>query len=244
LRSLSYEEASELAQAGAVILHPETMAPAQRLRIPITVRSASRPDGEGTRIGLTQAPCINAVKSIACKSNMTVIEIRSAKAEALPMEYSRALEDFCRERQRATLLAVADEAIYLAVESSSAEPGRDLNLDHCTRVRVRADQAIVTLVGDQLKRCNIVARLSTFLARGSALVLPQNGGSCSVRIVIDQRELSTMVDVLQRVFFSEVDPVFFAAVEPVAAPPEGKINRRTRTDREAQVFGMQRSRFA
>jgi aspartate kinase len=242
--SLSYEEASELAQAGAVILHPETVAPAQRLRIPVVIRNTFRPGGEGTRIGITKIPCTSPVKSIAYRSNLTLVEIRSPKAEGIPPEYLRAIEHACHDRKTATLLAVSDDTLYLALDGSDPDPGRDFAFDHCTQVHVRPDQAIVTLVGDRLKRCNVLARLSTFLLQRGALVLPQNGESCSVQIVIRQEELSATMDVLERAFFTEPDPAFFAAAEslpeqqPVASAPG------TRLDRGRQLLALHRSRFA
>ncbi len=50
VRRLSYEEASEPARAGATILHPDTMQPVQRVRMPLVIGNTFSPEGEGTRI--------------------------------------------------------------------------------------------------------------------------------------------------------------------------------------------------
>jgi aspartate kinase len=234
IKALSYEEADELARAGAVILHPEAVAPAQRLRIPIVVRNAFRPDGGGTRIGIIKAPCRNSVKSISCRTNVTVLEIRSPKADRIPTEYSRDIEQVCREQKSVTLLAMSDNAIYLAYHSSEPDPGAHFRFDHYTQARVRTNHSIVTLVGEQLKRCNVMARLSTFVIQRSALVLPQNGQSCSVQIVIGQEDLPDLMDILQRTFFSELDPAFFGEsaspgpAEPLATSPKTRVNQSPR----------------
>jgi len=50
LREISYPEAQEMARCGAKVLHPNSVAPALRQRIPIVVRNSRRPEVEGTRI--------------------------------------------------------------------------------------------------------------------------------------------------------------------------------------------------
>ena len=48
--ALSYNEAMELAYFGAKVLHPQTMAPAIRKRIPIWIRNTFAPERPGTLI--------------------------------------------------------------------------------------------------------------------------------------------------------------------------------------------------
>jgi hypothetical protein len=134
--------------------------------------------------------------------------------------------------------------IYLALENNRLDPGRDFTLDHCTQVRLRTNQAIISLVGDSLKRCSVLARLSKLLLKRSVLVLPQNGESCSVRLVIEQEELQGVIGSLEHIFFSEVDPAFFAAIESLPERQAVTTGPRTRVDREAQMFALHRSRFA
>ena len=177
LKSLSYEEAAELAQAGATILHPETIAPAQRLRIPVIIRNTFRPDAEGTRIDTGKVGCRNPVKSIACKTNVTVIELRSPSAGETLAEYFPVIERVCGEHKTATLLGMSEEVIYLELESNGREPHFNVPREKCLEVHVRTDQAIITLVGQGLKRCNVVARLAALLNQQLALVLPQAGES-------------------------------------------------------------------
>ncbi len=50
LEKISYNEALELTYAGATVIHPKTIKPLQRKRIPLFVRSFVRPEGTGTGI--------------------------------------------------------------------------------------------------------------------------------------------------------------------------------------------------
>jgi aspartate kinase len=243
LKSLSYEEADELAQAGATILHPETIAPAQRLRIPVTIRNTFHPEGEGTRIGIHNGVCFNPVKSIACKTNVAVIELRSPTAERTVSEYSPLIERLCREKC-ATLLALSDESIYLALEENGRDRGVNFALDQCMEVHVRSGQAIITLVGQTLRRCTVVSRVAALLNRTSAVILPQNSESHSVRIMVAQEDLAACLDVLEEAFFADVDAGFFAL--PEWSPEVQRIERSPKTSisREQQVFATTRNRLA
>jgi aspartate kinase len=236
LKRLSYEEADELAHAGAKILHPETIAPAQRLRIPVIIRNTFHPTGEGTTIDASGGLCTNPIKSIVCKENITVCELRSPTADRRLTEYAVVIERLCRERKSATLLALSGEVIYLAVESTESDLGLSFAADQCVEVHVRTHQAILTLVGEKLKRCSLNTRLIALLSRKGAVVLPQDAESCSVRIVVPQEELTACSDILQHAFFGEVDPSAFAV--PTCVPEEPTTRRRPNTHVAGQQHGL------
>jgi len=50
---LSYCDAAQIAQSGAKVLHPKTLAPVMQLGIPVWVRNTFAPDGLGTKITAT-----------------------------------------------------------------------------------------------------------------------------------------------------------------------------------------------
>ncbi len=54
LQTISYQEVTNLLQAGANILHPQTISPVRAVGIPIRVMNTLRPQGQGTLIGNTQ----------------------------------------------------------------------------------------------------------------------------------------------------------------------------------------------
>ena len=50
LDEMSYQEAMELAYFGAKVIHPQTMAPAQKMGVPLWIRNTLNPDLPGTKI--------------------------------------------------------------------------------------------------------------------------------------------------------------------------------------------------
>src|SRR5207237_1566936 len=69
IEQIGFDEASELASFGAKVLHPNTIAPAVRLGIPVYVLNSRRPDGKGTVI--TFAAPRRPVTAIAGKREST-----------------------------------------------------------------------------------------------------------------------------------------------------------------------------
>ena len=75
VKIISFAEAAELAYFGAKVLHPATVLPAMEKNIPVLILNSRRPEVDGTRIIAEPVPCANAVKSIACKRKITLVNI-------------------------------------------------------------------------------------------------------------------------------------------------------------------------
>ena len=79
LKTLSYEEAAELAYFGAKVLHPKTIQPAVDLQIPVRVCNSHQPAERGTMILPSEQSTPRLVKSIAYKKGITILHITSAR---------------------------------------------------------------------------------------------------------------------------------------------------------------------
>ena len=208
VKRLSYKEASELAQAGATILHPETMMPAKRLRIPIVIRNTFRPASDGTTIGCRTAECANVLKSIAIKQNITLLEVASTN----PAEDLQALTALCQQNSSAaTMLCSSSSAVYIALDENAKLSEQDLAPDRCRQVRMRTQQAILTLVGHVADKERMAQNLAAALQGVPNLVLTGSGSDCSIRLAVPQADLKKCLALLHRRVFANPDPKFFVA---------------------------------
>ncbi len=206
VKTLSYEEATELANAGTTILHPETMVPAQRLRIPIVIRNAFFPAREGTTIHSSMIDRSTLVKSIAVKNNITLLEVRAINRE----DSLEPFIAFCREHSSAaTVLCSSERAVYIAVNEESKIPEDAPAPDNGLDVRVRSGQALLTLVGRISDRRAVLDRLTTALQGLPAFIVPNEESPYSVRVAVPKSEVRKCLDLLHREFFSNPDPGFF-----------------------------------
>lgn len=221
VKQLSYEEASELAKAGATILHPETMEPAKRLRIPIVIRNTFRPEGAGTRIVSNAAYGVNSVKSIAVKRNLTVLEICVAnRADDL-----NTLIAFCKEHSSAvTLLGSSGCAAYVVVDDQAKIPEGGFAPNGCLEVRVRSQQAILTLVGQDLDREAVTRKLMAALQSASAFPIPSDESPCSLRVAVPEHRLQQCLSLVHQTFFSHPDPQFLAVENTAEIKPDSAVD--------------------
>ncbi|HMF76258.1 MAG TPA: aspartate kinase [Bryobacteraceae bacterium] len=235
VKTLSYDEAAQLAKAGAKILHPETVAPAQRLHIPIALRNTFNPEAPGTTIAATSAACANPVKSIVCKSGITLLEIHSPRPEVSVGDCSLALRElFVGRKKNIELLGMSDSVIYLAVDRGAEYPELQTPGAACMEVHLRSDQALITLVGDGLTSNQDIRRqLVTLLSGAQALLLPQESPSCALRIVMPANYLSSYLAILHNAFFAAPDIRVFA--RPSVAPaPQVETHPVQPEDRESR----------
>lgn len=75
IKTLSFNEAAELATFGAKVLHPATLLPAIRSKIDVFVGSSLEPAAGGTH--LTTKPSTSGVRAIALRENQTLVTLSS-----------------------------------------------------------------------------------------------------------------------------------------------------------------------
>ncbi|HTC89164.1 MAG TPA: aspartate kinase [Bryobacteraceae bacterium] len=211
LRSLSYQEAAALAGSGAKVLHPDTVTPAVRQRIPLVIRNSRKPAVEGTRIIPAVRPCSNPVKAIACKPDLTVLEIRT-KDERDPAELTAALAEMCaRHGMPAEFLCQNERTIFLALKSSTRYRDLPIELAGCLEVRLHTRSAILTLVGEGIDGTpEIVARSLAALKQIPALLLSSVRSKLAVSLLVHSSEMQRSVEMLHCEFFQQIDPLVFA----------------------------------
>ncbi len=78
ISEITFSEASELANFGAKVLHPETLAPAMEANIPVFVGSSYEPDLKGTWINRT-TESKPLVRALAIRKNQTLLTLKNPK---------------------------------------------------------------------------------------------------------------------------------------------------------------------
>lgn len=196
--TLSYEEAAELAKSGATILHPETMAPARRLRIPIVIRNTFSPAHRGTRIESRSQNVAAEVKSIAIRKGVTLLEVRSVQSA----ENLSALTELCnRPGSTASVLCSSENTVYLAIQEGSPTSEDFFSGAPYVEARARYGQAILTLVGDGIDHTVIAREIESALPRHGVLIIPDHEQGNAFRFAVPQSQLQSVVQSLHRALF-------------------------------------------
>lgn len=211
LRWLSYEEAAALAASGAKVLHPDTVTPAVRQRIPLVIRNSRRPQAEGTRIIPAVPACSNPVMAIACKPDLTIFEIRP-KDERDPEELATAFGEMCgRYGMPAEFLCHNEGTIFLAFKSSTRYQKLPVEIAGCVQVRLHPQSAILTLVGQGIDGTSEIAlRALAALKQIPVTILSSRRSKLAVSLIVPLTQMQRSVEMLHREFFKQVDPAAFA----------------------------------
>jgi aspartate kinase len=139
LRGISYGEAFEMADWGAKVLHPATVAPAVRQRVPLSIRNSRNANHPGTLIGTIQPGRHEGyVKSIACMKDVTLLLIHNARTSVQP---------FFQKHQIPFHPMNGKKAIEAAVSNGPHLEALIADLSQIARVEVERDLAAVSLIG-------------------------------------------------------------------------------------------------
>lgn len=145
IEQIRFDEASELASFGAKVLHPNTIAPAVRLGIPVFIYNSRNPGGKGTRITF-DAPR-RAVSAIAGKGGITVVKVGAAKMLFARGFLRRVFEIFERNGVSVDVVATSEVSVSVTVDDPSGLESLVVELSALGDVSVERDRAIVAVVG-------------------------------------------------------------------------------------------------
>ncbi len=211
VKTISFEEAAELAYFGAKVLHPATVVPAIEKNIPVLILNSRRPDVDGTRIVAERVPCDNVVKSIACKRKISLVNIHSTRMFMAHGFLRRIFEVFDRHETSVDMVATSEVSVSLTIDNEANLPVICHELREFSEVAIEPEQAIVCLVGENIRDTPGVS-FRVFKALGSINVrmISQGASLLNLSVVIANTDLQAAVSALHQEFFQTLDPKVFA----------------------------------
>jgi len=210
VKIISFDEAAELAYFGAKVLHPSTVLPAIERDIPVLILNSRRPRVGGTRIVAEAVPCANPFKSIASKPNITVMTIQSSRMLMAYGFLRRIFEVFDRYETPVDMLATSEVSVSLTIDNTTRLKEICADLRQFSEVLVEEDQAIICLVGDNVRAtAGLAARVFGALAHLNVRMISQGGSQLNLGLVVARQGLEEAVRSLHREFFSVLDPAVF-----------------------------------
>lgn len=211
IKTISFDEAAELAYFGAKVLHPATVLPAIQRNIPVYVLNSRNPGCEGTRIVARAPQCKNYFKAIAAKKRITIIDV-AAPRMLLAHGFLKAIfEAFDRHRIAVDVVSTSEVSVSLTVDSNESIPALAADLGKLADVKYEGRKAIVCLVGENLREIpGIAAHVFGELSDVKIRMISQGASEINLTFVIDEDQVPSVVGRLHKAFFSELDPEIFA----------------------------------
>jgi len=143
---LSFDEAAELAYFGAKILHPQSVFPAQKYKIPVRLLNTMDPKAPGTLI--TNSSEKDRIKSIAAKDGITAIKIQSSRMLLAYGFLRRVFEVFERYRTSIDMITTSEVAVSITIDDVVYIDDIIKELEAFGTVDIDKNQTIICVVGD------------------------------------------------------------------------------------------------
>jgi aspartate kinase len=210
VRSISFEEAAELAYFGAKVLHPATILPAVKMNIPVMVLNSRNAANEGTRIQALAPPCRNPVKSIAAKKRLTIVDVVASRM-LMTHGYLKAIFDiFDKHKCAVDMVSTSEVSVSLTVDSNEALPAIAADLSKLADVKYEGRKALVCLVGEDIRgHSGVAARLFNAIKHINVRMISQGASEINMSFMIDEDDVDEAVRSLHAEFFSDPDPAIF-----------------------------------
>src|SRR5436853_803234 len=151
IKTISFEEAAELAYFGAKVLHPATLLPAVQKDIPVYVLNSRNPNCEGTRITARAPECRNYFKAIAAKRRITIVDVVATRMLMAHGFLKSTFDVFDRHRCPVDMVSTSEVSVSLTIDSGEKIPVIAAELEKIGDVKYQDRKAIVCLVGDNLR---------------------------------------------------------------------------------------------
>ncbi len=210
IKAISFDEAAELAYFGAKVLHPATIIPAVRKKIPVHVLNSYKPDRDGTLITDEAPPCENPVKAIAYKSGITVVNVASTRMLMAYGFLKKIFEIFDHYQVPVDVVSTSEVSVSLTVDETRELWDIVTELKKIGEVKVEGSKSIVCCVGENLKNIPGVPNIVFSALQDLKIhMISQGASAINITFVIDQEQLPEAVRGLHDAFFRKADPLIF-----------------------------------
>ena len=210
VKSISSAEAAELAYFGAKVLHPATVVPAMEKNIPVLILNSKNPSSAGTRIVAGRVACKNPIKSIACKKDITLVNIISLRMLMAHGFLRRIFEVFDRYRTPVDLVTTSEVSVSLTIDNTTYLDEICAELRQIAEITVENHQALICLVGDAIRDTpGVSLRVLEALKDVNIRMISQGASMLNLSLIVSGADLHRAVQLLHGHLFAELDTTVF-----------------------------------
>ncbi len=214
LPQLSYREAAELAYFGAKVLHPRTMRPLLRPRIPLRIKNTLNPDAPGTLISEKTTTMEGHVKAITAIREVAVVMLEGTGLVGIPGISARALSALAAENINVLMISQAssEQSLCCVVPVAAAEESAvalrrafelELSRGDVASIYTIEACAVISSVGDNMReRPGLAGRMFATLGRSgvNVLAIAQGAAETNISAVVRDAEAKQAVHALHDEF--------------------------------------------
>jgi aspartate kinase len=214
LPEISYREAIELSFFGAKVLHPKTIQPVMKKKIPVWIKNSFNPTCPGTCIVPSATNSQKGIKAITSVSKADLITISGKESLSFPQLAARAFGSLSLD-DISTLMVTqssADNVLCFALHDADLRPVKarlektfELEMLHDDRVSIEVmpHVAIVVMIGENMKGTpGISGRAFASLGRHgiNIIAIAQGSSELSISFAVKASDVKEAVKVIHEEF--------------------------------------------
>ncbi len=203
---ISYAEAGEMAQYGAKILHPATIAPAVRKSIPVFVGSTFDKDSPGTWIRKTvdHQP---AVRAITKRSHQVLLTISNPNMLNAYGFMGEIFGLFGRHRVSVDCVTTSEISIAVTVDRATLENTKFISdLESVGKIDIETDYALISLIGNDLfNRASLAKTIFTSLDEHSIRMMSLGASSYNFNFLVKEADATPSIQKLHRTLIEMIN---------------------------------------
>jgi aspartokinase/homoserine dehydrogenase 1 len=211
---ISYREAIELSFFGAKVLHPKTIQPVMKKKIPVWIKNSFNPACPGTKIVATPADHTSGIKAITSVSNADLITMSGKESLSFPRLATRVFNGLHLE-DVSTLMVTqssADNVLCFAIHDSDlarvkARLGKTFELEmlheYVGTLEVMPKIAIVVAIGENMKGTpGLAGRAFSALGRRgiNIIAIAQGSSELSISFAVKSTDVKEAVKAIHEEF--------------------------------------------
>ncbi len=214
---LTYEEAMELAHAGARVIFPPTMIPAKYKQIPIVIKNTLNPDHPGSLI--TQMRKIIGEKAVGISSisGISLLRLQGAGMVSIHGINGRIFSALAKEKisvllvsqafsEHATCFAVNPLLVQSAIRVLEREFAVEMKNHYIDRIRIEDKLSMVAVVGEGMRHTPGISG-TVFSTLGNQevniIAIAQGSSERNISFIIEDDEVDRALKALHQEFFDE-----------------------------------------
>jgi len=213
IAKVSFQEAAELAYFGAKVLHPLTIKPAVEKNIPVRILNTLNPKSQGTLIMANKeeikpsgngkaAKTAPQICAIASKKGLAAVFISSPRMLMATGFLAEVFNVFARHETPIDLVATSEISVSLTVDHFDHLPAIEKELKQLGEVVIVQDLAIVSVVGNQLKKqVGITGQIFKALSDINIVMISFGASEINLNFVVANKDADRSIKLLHEEFF-------------------------------------------
>lgn len=199
IEALTFDEAAELAYFGAKILHPTSILPAQKYKIPVRLKSTMDHEAKGTLIGLETSG--SDIKAVAAKDNITAIKIKSSRMLLAHGFLKNVFEVFSEYKTPIDMITTSEVAVSLTIDDKRYLDQIKEELTRFGVVEIDENQTIVCIVGNMVsEKSGMLKKIFDAISEVPVRMVSYGGSRHNISVLVDSNYKTEILKQLNKLF--------------------------------------------